>query len=64
MKKINKISIKKLEGQKMSTQELKSIVGGSNYTSCCGSYCSSVVDGSGTWIGCQYSGMNVHCCYG
>ncbi|WP_456086415.1 TIGR04149 family rSAM-modified RiPP [Parabacteroides sp.] len=37
MKKLKKITLNKLEGEKMSDQELKLIVGGYNHTSCSGS---------------------------
>lgn len=37
MKKLKKIALNKLEGEKLSDQEFKLIVGGYNHTSCSGS---------------------------
>lgn len=62
MKKLKKITLNKLEGEKMSSQELKLIVGGYNHTSCFGSNCGAIYS-SGNWVGCAWS-PGGFCAYG
>ncbi|WP_293668885.1 TIGR04149 family rSAM-modified RiPP [uncultured Parabacteroides sp.] len=62
MKKLKKITLNKLEGEKLSNQELKLIVGGSNHTSCSGSGCQAIYS-SGMWVGCAAAGSGF-CVYG
>jgi natural product precursor len=67
MKEVKKIALNKLQGAKMSNQEIKSIVGGYNYTSCCGSGCVPLVNEYGWgWVGCWPTPNNQSnfCCYG
>lgn len=63
MKKLKKITLNKLEGEKMSSQELKLIVGGYNHTSCSGSDCGATYSATGNWTGCTWS-PNGFCVYG
>ena len=67
MKKIKKLTLNQLEGKKMSHDELKFIVGGYNFTDCCGSGCVSIYTASDhTWVGCVsiMASSNDFCCYG
>jgi natural product precursor len=63
MKKLKKITLNNLEGEKLSSQELKLIVGGYNHTSCSGSGCQAIYNSSQQWVGCAaYS--SGFCVYG
>lgn len=63
MKKLKKITLNNLEGEKLSSQELKLIVSGYNHTSCSGSGCKATYNSSNQWSGCAAAGSGF-CVYG